>query len=418
MTRPGPTVEPVLVAIVVEGLISRLGFGIIAFTLPLYAVYLGLSVAETGVLISLNLAASMVLKPVLGRVVDRLGFKPSLVIALLLRSLVSLLFAFSWLPWQLFAIRGAHGASRSLRDPAAYALIAEHSTRRSLASSFAWYASAKGVSGQLGHALAGLLLAATAQAYSLVFGIAAMLTLVAVFVVWRYVPAGRGRSPNPVETPPPIARGRDRRPVAARVRVRYLPIMGFGFLMNGTAKMIGGLFPLLAIKYAGLTEAQTSLIYILAAGVMLVCGPAFGWLSDRVSRRLVLLVRGAANGVSSVIFLVAPSLVGIASGRLVDEIGKAAFKPAWGALMAEHSEQDRRNRAHTMAMLSIGEDAGGIAGPILAGLLWSAWGVAAMLGVRIALAVLSEIYAIVIVRSKAAVAGLRVAAQNEVKQRG
>jgi hypothetical protein len=37
-----------------------------------------------------------------------------------------------------------------------------------------------------------------------------------------------------------------------------------------------------------------------------------------------------------------------------------------------------------MGSLSAGEDAGEIAAPILAGFLWSTWGVPALLGVRIA----------------------------------
>jgi MFS family permease len=82
----------------------------------------------------------------------------------------------------------------------------------------------------------------------------------------------------------------------------------------------------------------------------------------------------------------------------VDDLGKAAFRPAWGALMAQVAGFDRRRRARTMGSLSAGEDAGEVAGPILAGFLWSTWGVPVLLGVRIALAVVTEIYASVLSR--------------------
>lgn len=52
-----------------------------------------------------------------------------------------------------------------------------------------------------------------------------------------------------------------------------------------------------------------------------------------------------------------------------------------------------------MGSLSAGEDAGEVAGPILAGFLWSTWGVPALLGVRIALAVVTELYAVALGRS-------------------
>jgi hypothetical protein len=49
--------------------------------------------------------------------------------------------------------------------------------------------------------------------------------------------------------------------------------------------------------------------------------------------------------------------------------------------------------------MSAGEDAGEFAGPILAGFLWSTWGVPVLLAVRIALAVVTEIYTLVVTAS-------------------
>jgi len=43
--------------------------------------------------------------------------------------------------------------------------------------------------------------------------------------------------------------------------------------------------------------------------------------------------------------------------------------------------------------MSMSEDAGGTLGPILASFLWSAWGVTGLMGVRVLLALGTEIYA-------------------------
>jgi hypothetical protein len=67
--------------------------------------------------------------------------------------------------------------------------------------------------------------------------------------------------------------------------------------------------------------------------------------------------------------------------------------------MAEVAGLDRRRRARTMGYLSVGEDLGEIGGPVVAGLLWSTWGVPVVLGVRIGLAVVSEFYAFILTRS-------------------
>ncbi len=410
MTRTQSGINTTLLAIIAEGLVSRFSFGIIGFALPLYAHQLGFSVSEIGFLISVNFAVAMLLKPTMGRLADRYGFKPCLVLALAMRSVVSFLFALAWLPWQLYAIRIGQGASRSLRDPAVHAIIAERSAKNVLATSYAWYGSVKSVAGKLGYGLAGILLTLTMQDFSLVFAIAATFSLIAIFVVWCYVPAckekqttsstqaiERVNQAEELQDDISIANKPEDQPVS--VKLKIWPVMILGFLMSGCAKMIGGLFPLLATEYGGLTEAQTGSIYLLGAVVALIAGPGFGLLSDRVSRRLVLLIRSIANVTSSVVFIMAPNMAGMVSGYLIDETGKAAFRPAWGALMAEKSDLDKRNRAHIMAKLSVGEDAGAVMGPILASLLWSTWGVVVMLSARIILAVVSEIYAIVVTKS-------------------
>jgi MFS family permease len=162
--------------------------------------------------------------------------------------------------------------------------------------------------------------------------------------------------------------------------------------------MLSNLFPILAVEYAGLSEAQAGLIYSLAA-LVVIAGPIFGWLSDNVSRKLVLSLRSVANVGSSVAYLVAPNFAGMLGGRILDDLGKAAFRPAWGALMAHVSAFDRRRRARTMGYLSSGEDAGEVAGPIVAGLIWSTWGVPVLLAVRIGVAIVTELYTIALAGS-------------------
>ncbi|MGI9022981.1 MAG: MFS transporter [Acidimicrobiales bacterium] len=123
---------------------------------------------------------------------------------------------------------------------------------------------------------------------------------------------------------------------------------------------------------------------------------AFVWgrLADRGNPRFVLSARSVANVGSSVLFLVAPNLAGVMAGKALDDAGKAAFRPAWGSLMAEAANHDRRRRARIMAWLGVGEDAGEMAGPLIAALVWSAWGVPAVLVLRIVAAAVAEVVTI------------------------
>jgi MFS family permease len=396
--KPG-YVTPALSAVIAEGFLSRLSFGLISFALPLYARHLGLSLTETGLLFSLNLIAEQALKPAMGWAVDRFGLKRSFTTAIGLRSLVALLLAFAGAPWQIYAIRIAHGVAESLRDPSVNTLIAENAGKKSLASSFAWYSTAKTVAGSLGKGAAGILLTITAYNYSTVFIVAFALSVLPLYTVARYIRdegapdldergAAEKLSKQDSHAEPPA--GEPKRSTA------LLPMVVLGFLISGTANMIHSLFPVLAIEYGGLTAAETGIIYTGSILIAVVSGPLFGWVSDNFSRRLVLLIRGVCNTLSSLVYLIFPSFWGIASGRAADDMGKAAFRPAWGALMANLSGVDRRRRVRTMSYLSMGEGLGEIAGPILAGLLWSIWGIPVVLGTRVLLALVCEFYVVMV----------------------
>ena len=394
-----------LLAIVAEGFLSRLSFGLISFALPLYAYRLGMKLSEIGILSSINLVVAMAFKPLMGAMADRFGLKRSFTAATGLRSAVSLALAFVSSPWQLLVFRSAYGVSQSVRDPALNALLAEHGGKKMVASSFGWYSTAKSVGGSLGSATAGVLLSLTASNYSLVFVVAFVLSLLPVFMVGRYVQEKRetNEADETVMTSDGAAPAeRKDYPAgssiaASRSGLAIFSYVGLGVMISGTAQMLRGLLPILATQYAGLSEAQTGVIYTVSTLVVIFAGPLFGWLSDNVSQRLVLMVRGIANTFSSILFLASPNLTGIAMGKTIDDLGKAAFKPAWGALMADVSSLDKKRRARTISFMCLGEDAGEIAGPVLAGFLWSVWGVPVVLGVRVLLALLTEVYATMLV---------------------
>jgi MFS family permease len=384
-------------ALVAEGFLSRLSFGIVKFALPLYAYHLGLSLREIGFLAAVTGIVTLVLKPGTARLADRFGCKPMLLGAIGLRSLVSLLLVFAVAPWHLYAVRSVHGAATSLRDPSVNALLAEHGGKKAVASAFAWYQTAKTLAGSLGAAVAGILLTATGSNYRLVFAAAFLLSMLPLLPVGRFV---RERAQNDATENAAAAQPAEADPVpsADPGAPATLPFIGLGFLISGTSQMVSPLLPVLATQYAGLTAGEAGAVYLASTAVILV-GPGFGWLSDHVSRTLVLRIRSGANTASSLIFLFAPNLAGFAVGAVVDGLGKAAFRPAWGALMAHVAGFDRRRRAYTMGLISMGEDGGEIAGPIAAGFLWNAYGAAAMLGVRAAVAVVSEIYTVALTRS-------------------
>jgi MFS family permease len=390
--------SPAILALVAEGFLMRLGFGIVSFSLPLYARHLGLNLAETGVLFALTGVVKVALKPVMGWLADRVGTKRGLVAALGLRSLVSLLLAFASTPWLLYSIRTLHGLSTSLRDPAVNALIAENGDEKAMGSAFAWYFTAKSLANSLGKTIAGFLLTLTASNFTAVFLLTWVISSLTLPAVVIFVP-GTNRK-RAVEQDDEAESGlaavgespesqRDHRSLYAKIA----PVVGLGFLISITGSMIDRFYPILATEYAGMTEAQAGAVYLASAVVTLVVGPLIGWLSDHVGRKPTVVARSVANAGSSLLYLVVHNGVGFTLGKLLDDAGKAGFRPAWGAMKADLSSLNKGQRAQMMGWMDVGDDAGDVLGPVGGGLLWDTWGLVGLLVTRIALAGLTEVYA-------------------------
>src|SRR5438093_647468 len=253
--------NPALLALVAEGFIMRLGFGIITFALPLYARRLGLSLAETGALLAVTGVMKVALKPGAGWLADRVGTKRGLVVALGLRSIVSFLFAFASVPWQLYTIRSIHGLSTSVRDPAVNALIAENADEKAMGSAFAWYFTAKSLASALGKAVAGSLLTLTASNFSAVFLITAAISSLTLPAIIFLVPGvNRKRALDRESESQSAVSTASASPEAQGPRQSFyskaFSVVGLGFLISVTASMIDRLYPFLATEYAGITEAH------------------------------------------------------------------------------------------------------------------------------------------------------------------
>jgi MFS family permease len=329
----------------------------------------------------------------MGWAADRFGRKRTLVGAVLLRCVVGLLFAVAGRPWHLYVLRILHGTMTAARDPSAQALIAEHGDKRSMASAFAWNTTAREFGRSLGYGVAGLLLQATGS-YRLIFVLSFFTSCAALVTVIHYVREHREADERLSEAPV-AALPSGRAPIPLRGLLSYA---AFGLMVAGTAEMMQGLFPIIATQYAHLSEGQAGLAASASSVAVLVAGPLFGWLSDQVSRKLALGARSVANTFSSLLYIFAPTFWGFLVARVLDDTGKAAFRPTWGAILAELAEADPVRRARTMSRVDTAATVGEALGPLVAGVLITVFGVPGMLGARAALAVVTEFQAVRVFR--------------------
>lgn len=379
-----------LISLYLEGFLSRLGFGVITFTLPFFALSLGMSFTEIGALAALRLVAALALKPLMGSAADRFGKRKIYLFAIATRVLVGVMFVFATAPWMLFAIRFLHGISSAARDPVSAYLITEHGAQHKMASAFAWYGSARELGAVLGYVIAGLILTYSVDNFAAAFLFAVVTSLMSWLLVFSLVDESSAATKD--------------KPTSNNVRAyslhaNWLEIALLGSMMALTGSMVTSLFPLIATEYAQLSKAETSMLFALSSIAIMVLGPVFGWLSDYVSRHLVLALRSMSNAVSSLLYMIWPSFMGLGLARISDEAGKAAFRPAWGALMAEYSRRGSEARkGQRIAYLDTAQSTGEALGPILAGAIWDYLGIVWLFIIRIILSMLSEIYYLALLR--------------------
>jgi eukaryotic-like serine/threonine-protein kinase len=179
-----------------------------------------------------------------------------------------------------------------------------------------------------------------------------------------------------------------------------------GMALTAPAYMVTGeFFVILAVKLE-VTTGALGWIKILAETVTpLLFGPFFGWLADRIGAGKVIALRSLANLLTSALFWITPwfagtALLGVMMGlaRGIDEMGKAAFKPTWGAIAAKVSSFNLSKRGKTMGILEGGVDASDLAFPVIAGMMLQYLSLGPLMLARAVLALAAEVYGFFLMR--------------------
>jgi MFS family permease len=179
-----------------------------------------------------------------------------------------------------------------------------------------------------------------------------------------------------------------------------------GALLTAPAYMVTGeFFTILATKLNVTTDALGGIKIVSETIIPLFFGPIFGWLADRFGTGKIIALRSFANMATSFLFWITPWFMGTAMlaiiigvARGIDEIGKAAFKPTWGAIAAKVSSFNMANRSRTMGIMEGGVDASDLTFPAVAGLLLQYFSLGILMAIRAALALIAELYVFLLMK--------------------
>lgn len=173
-----------LSVLIATGCVDMIGFAMVLPLLPFYALKLQATPEMIGAMTAAFSVAQLLSSPLWGRVSDRYGRRPALLVGLLASAAAYVVFGFANAVWLLFAsriIQGAGGGTTGV----AQAYVADTVAPRDRAQALGWLSAATSLGVMVGPVIGSLAHRLGPQAPGIV---AAGLCLLNVFFAWRWLP--------------------------------------------------------------------------------------------------------------------------------------------------------------------------------------------------------------------------------------
>lgn len=342
--------------------LDMVGFGMVVPILGRYADRFGASGFEVGLLFTSFSIAQFFFAPVMGRLSDRIGRKPVIIISLLGTAVGSFVTGAAGTLWLLFLGRfldGASGASVSVAQSA----ITDIAPPEQRARLLGMLGAAFGVGFVFGPAIGGLAALGGPHVPFYVAGVFALCNAVAAFI----------RLP---ETNQNIGKARDAEQFATRRRSFAWNKFTITALLAGTAFAgFEATFALFGERRFHLTEGSAAAVF-LVVGVMLVVvqGGLIGPLTKSFGSQRLLIAGFAVLIAGFLVLSIAEVWVVLFLALALLSLGQGLVTPSLTSVVADSVSPDRRGE-----VLGVQQSAGALSriiGPAIAGLLFDHAGVA------------------------------------------
>jgi MFS transporter, DHA1 family, tetracycline resistance protein len=357
---------PVLFLIV---LIDLIGFGLVIPLLPFYAERFSASPQAVTTLMAVFSLMSMLTAPIWGRLSDRVGRRPVLMISMAAAALAYLWLGFADALWMLFAARALAGACAG-NIAAAQAYIADVTTPENRAKGMGMIGAAFGLGFIIGPALGGViagnnLATANLRAPGLIACALSVIALLGVvFVLKESLPAGAAARPRRGR----LAALRDalgRKVLAQLLAIFFLTILAFAG-MEST-------FALWAMAQLGWGPAQTGYLFTYVGLLSAIMqGGLIGRLIARFGEEKLLAAGLVGIAVGLLVLPLSRDLPLLLLATAALALGMGAMQPSLNSLISRSAGAGEQGE-----VLGVAQSVGSLSrvlGPLLAGALFAGWG--------------------------------------------
>jgi MFS transporter, DHA1 family, tetracycline resistance protein len=333
--------------------VDMIGFGVIAPVLGAYAKRFGASPFTTGLLVSSFSLMQFICSPLLGRLSDRIGRKPVIVVTLVGSALSALMFGFATSMWMLFASRMVNGASGSSVAVAMGAVgdIAEPEDRPRL---LGLLAAAFGVGFVIGPAIGGLAAYGGPRVPFFVSGAIAGINAIAA---WIRLPETHGRQEKRKFALPS---GPARQVLVGLLVVFFIQVLAFA--------SIEGLLSRFLLDRFGLGEKGSSFVFAaVGIGLTIIQVGFISRVTTKFGSARLLSVSLLVLAVGLGLLSFATTWLMLAISLAIVVVGSGFFGPSIASLVT--GQTDHTNRGSIVGIQQSVGALARIAGPALAGKL-------------------------------------------------
>lgn len=354
-----PETKKALPILFIVMFLVMVGFGIIIPVLPFYAENIGASPTQLGLLMAVYSLMQLLFAPMWGRVSDRIGRKPVIMIGIFGLALSFFLMGISSSLWMLFAARIIGGILSAANMPTVMAYAADITTPEERGKGMGVIGAATGLGFIFGPAIGGVFSKESLSMPFYIAGASSLFTFFLVLFVLKESLAPENRHGTHSEREPL------RRAMRGPVSILLVLQLFISLSLSG----LEATFAYYGAKKAGLESVNLGYIFmIMGFASAIVQGGLVGRLTKKFSEGFVIQLGIAISAIGFGLILLTNNFATAAIFLTIFGIGNGMIRPGVSALLTKTSKS---GHGSATGLLSSFDSLGRIAGPPLGGWLFS-----------------------------------------------
>jgi len=361
-----PGMKPVLFTL----FMVSFSFGIIFPILPFYALSLGATPFELGMLTAVFALMSLVFSPIMGRLADKYGRKRLLMVGTIAFAAGYVVFAFADSLWMAFAARAFEGIAAAAMFPACLSLISDFSTEAQRGKAMGLVSMSFSVGMMAGPAFGGI---AASFAVRDAFLLAAFLALCNFASI-----AFQVKEPKEKKESRDIATQEGS--LLAHIKSPLLFLFLSSFMV---AFMIGGIDAVLALYTAeqmGFTSAQIGIVFMYIGFLVMLMQFVAGGMINKYGEVNMVMWGLLLSGAGFLLLVFSQSWLMLMLALAVFVAGNALVFPSVNSLI---SKRVQGKRGAVLGLASSFSSGGQMVGPLVGGLLYGISHTLAFIGMAV-----------------------------------